>query len=215
MAPPVKHMFPVGHRSHHLVVTGAPITQGKGYRFWPVRCDCGMERNVRTDWLVDGRVKSCGCMQTSGLAGARTKHGLSGTPEYEAWFAMKARCFSLDDSQYANYGGRGITVCEAWNDSFAAFYLAMGPRPSADHSLDRRDNDGNYEPNNCRWATPTEQARNRRKTLKVSFNGQERVLAELCDQFGRSYHVVYQRIFRYGLSVDVALSRPIKKEITL
>lgn len=92
-------------------------------------------------------------------------HGKSKTPEYRTWAAMRHRCSNLKDR---NYGGRGITVCERWLHSFAAFYADMGPRPSAGHSIDRVNNDGNYEPSNCRWATRLQQASNRRRHGRIS-----------------------------------------------
>jgi hypothetical protein len=89
-------------------------------------------------------------------------HGMHNTPEYRTWTGMKERCYNPSADSYKNYGGRGITVCDRWRDDFPAFYADMGPRPSENHSLDRRDTDGNYEPENCRWATRSEQQKNKR-----------------------------------------------------
>lgn len=93
-----------------------------------------------------------------------SKHGMTGTPEYEAWQGMRLRCYSETNRSYPDYGGRGISVCERWRSSPAAFLADMGKRPSAHHSIDRINNDGNYEPGNCRWATASEQAANTRRT---------------------------------------------------
>lgn len=90
------------------------------------------------------------------------KHGGVGTPEYRIWTHMKGRCLNETDARYADYGGRGIIVCDRWVESFAAFLADMGPRPSKSHSIDRIDNDGGYEPSNCRWATDQEQSLNKR-----------------------------------------------------
>ena len=118
------------------------------------RCECGTIRVVRTVNLGTGSSRSCGCM----FAG----HGWSQTEEYNIWAHMKHRCSSPKDPSYQWYGGRGITVCARWQQSFMAFLTDMGPRPSPAHSVDRINNDGNYEPGNCRWATIFEQRANQR-----------------------------------------------------
>lgn len=209
MAPPVKCTFAIGQRINHFVVTG-DVQHARGYRLYPIRCDCGTERLVRADWLVGGRVKSCGCKRYELIAAAVRTHGMSRTPEYGAWSDMRSRCVDPNDGQFKNYGGRGIKVCERWAD-FATFYADLGPRPSTDHSLDREDNDGDYCLANCRWATPTQQVRNRRVTLRVEHMGESRPLAELCEESGLPYQVVYERIYRYGLSVERALAKPLPR----
>lgn len=101
-------------------------------------------------------------IQPSPSNNLKERHGMNGTPEYLAWQNMKARCYKKNCSGYTNYGGRGIEVCDQWRNSFSAFYAYMGKRPTPKHSIDRLDNDGNYEPSNCHWATRLEQQRNRR-----------------------------------------------------
>lgn len=150
-----------GMRFGRLVVVKRHGTRGKGAA-WECQCNCGMTKILRSYSLRRGSVQSCGCLQRE-LASAKSKtHGQSHSPEYNAWHSMKGRCERPSYHHFKDYGGRGIRVCERWLHDFPAFLADMGPRPSATHSLDRIDVNGNYEPGNCRWATPEEQASNKR-----------------------------------------------------
>lgn len=164
----------IGARFDRLIVIAEPSHEGGRYPRVNVRCDCGTEKNLRVSVLGVG-TKSCGCLgrETAGEK-ART-HGMRNTSEYNIWTSMKQRCHNPNFRFYANYGGRGISVCERWRESFEAFYADMGPRPSKKHTIDRIDNDGGYEPGNCAWSTYKEQAQNKRPQLRATcINGHER-----------------------------------------
>ena len=139
----------------HLTHTGKK-------RLWSCQCVCGAIRDIQASNLLSGSSKSCGCKRPRNIT-----HGLSKkkSPEYLAWKNARSRCNNSNRKDYIDYGGRGITVCERWND-FEKFLEDMGKRPSSQHSLDRREVNGNYEPDNCRWATKQEQVLNRRKQRK-------------------------------------------------
>ena len=129
-------------------------------RRFEVQCTCGRKSIVTLGHLRTGHTTSCGCLKLAVLAQRSTRHGKYGTRTYDAWASMMQRCYNPNKRQFKDWGGRGIVVCDAWHD-FAAFYADMGD-PAPRLSLDRIDNDGNYEPGNCRWATASQQAYNRR-----------------------------------------------------
>ena len=144
-------------------------------------------------------------------AGATT-HGLSKTREFRVWVAMRSRCMSPQDPAYPDYGGRGIKVCERW-DEFEVFLSDMGYRPSDKHSIDRYpDNDGNYEPGNCRWATVRQQSRNRRTSTHITANGTTKTLVEWSEATGLKRSTIQRRIKKLGWPVDQALFTPVRTQ---
>jgi hypothetical protein len=129
---------------------------------------------------------------------------MSDTTEYRIWRHMLNRCYREADTDYHRWGGRGITVCDRWRYSFEMFFADMGERPSPKHSIDRMNNDGNYEPSNCRWATSSEQCRNRSSNVRVEHDGQSRTIIEWSEETGLSYMTIYKRLKR-GITPDGGL----------
>lgn len=178
--------------------------------WWLCRCECGNEIITSSAHLKQG-TKSCGCLQRDAVRTALTKHGHAPTkyqnasPEYRSWRAMKLRCNNPNHIAYKSYGGRGIKICERWND-FTNFLADMGARPEG-AELNRVDNDKNYEPGNVIWSTDSENNRNRRNNLIVEFNGQKKCLAEWAETTGIAWHTLYYRIFKLGWSLDEAMAK--------
>lgn len=174
-------MKPSSHdheRFGRLVVIGEAPSEMRSYPGRPSHrtrrmlcvCDCGTEVTTNLNFLKMGKTTSCGCFRKELVSRTFRKHGetIGGrTSEYCIWKGMRQRCDNPNNDDYKNYGGRGITVCDRWSESFEAFLADMGRRPSPQHSIDRIDNDGDYEPGNCRWATPIEQRRNQRPRRKA------------------------------------------------
>ena len=129
------------------------------------------------------------------------------TPEYRAWRAAKSRCNNPNNISFKNYGGRGIRMCKAWSDDFAVFAANMGKRPSDKHSLDRNDNDGDYGPDNCRWATRAEQNRNSRQNRFLTFRGKTHCIADWVKILGMRRGTLQDRIYR-GWSIEKAITTP-------
>lgn len=181
-------MIAEGTRFGRLVIIARAPSCPPSYRarYW-CRCDCQALRNVTASRLISKKTRSCGCLSRE-LSSARlaardtaphTTHGRTYTAEYYVWQAMKRRCANPNTHNFDNYGGRGIRVCDEWCASFSAFFKHVGQRPSAKHSIDRIDNNGNYEPGNVRWATSSEQRRNQRFTTAQVKDGRALAVLEL------------------------------------
>jgi hypothetical protein len=180
---------------------------------WLCECECGEIKEFFLKFVLRGTTKSCGCYAIDAIVKSNTTHGFakkSNRPkEYGIWKGMVRRCHG--ESPEIGYGDRKITVCERWKNSFSIFYEDMGPRPSDKHSIDRIDNDGHYEPSNCRWATSKQQSNNKRNTIIVNLNGENIPLTEACERLNISYDTVRARL-RNRWEVDKALSTPILRK---
>lgn len=174
---------------------------------WKCVCDCGKYTVVGLPDLKDG-TKSCGCLKREKdiAGGPNKKHGFCRFAEYRIWSSMIRRCTNPKSKRYHRYGGRGIRVCDRWLKSFKSFVDDMDQRPSAKYSIDRIDNDGNYEPSNCRWATQKEQQRNRSDNHFVTAFGETKTLAEWSERSGISRGTIWNRIYKSGWNVERSLS---------
>lgn len=166
-----------------------------GQPYWLCQCDCGQYTVVYAGSLRRGATNSCGCLAQE-CAKSRGTHRMTGTAEYCTWTRIIQRCTDTKYHGYHKYGGRGISICGRWRQSFEAFLEDIGPRPTPKHSIDRIDNDGNYEPGNCRWATAREQANNRRTNRLLTVDGETWTVAQWAERTGLPDHVIRTRLHR-------------------
>ena len=182
----------IGEKFNFLTI----VSEEKGpHTIAVVRCDCGTVKRVRRSRVVSGETKSCGCLakevarktientrktriltkearlRMGGSSRFKPSHGMRDSPEYSVWRSMINRCENPKSPSYESHGARGIKVCDRWRGDFSNFFGDMGPRPSGAHSIDRIDNNGNYEHENCRWATATQQQRNKRTSTAITHDG--------------------------------------------
>ena len=172
---------------------------------WRCRCDCDGLHVALSSNLKSGDTSSCGCLRKE--VPNHNTHGMTGTKVYDIWCSMKGRCDTPSNSAYPNYGGRGITYCNGWV-LFENFYADMGDVPDG-MTLDRIDNAGDYEPENCRWASRLEQMNNTRRSRFITFNGATRTLAQWSRETGIMRETIRDRIDRYGWTVERALTTPV------
>lgn len=185
-----------------------------GASYWNCKCECGSERIIIYHSLTQGHTKSCGCFSRDNQREKHTTHGASFTKEYNIWKGIKQRCFYPKHVQFDRYGGRGITMHPGWVDSYENFIKDMGPRPSSKHSVDRKDNNGNYEPGNCRWATKGEQSNNTSVTIKIPYKNSTVSLKEYCDEHKLPYATIRYRIQYYNWPIERALTEKIHHKQT-
>lgn len=167
---------------------------------WWGRCSCGTVKPFKVAALVSGNTKSCGCLHVS-------RGGKSQSAEFKVWYTMKLRCEDPKHCRYRSYGGRGIKVCDRWQD-FENFLTDMGPRPSGRYSIERKDNNGNYSPENCAWVPAKEQLYNKTTTIYLTHNGQTHHLKEWSEITGIPVRMLRQRWRKQGWSAEKTLTTP-------
>ena len=166
------------------------------------QCECGNKKVVRSVDIMYGKTRSCGCLRNelSAERNKRTKTKPNATkrhPLFYRWTSMRQRCNNPNNPSYHNYGGRGIKVCDKWESSFNAFVQDMGMPPDKSYTLDRIDNDGDYTPENCRWASPKQQLVNQRRSIRITISGKTMHAMEWSDKHGVSYQMITRK-FRDG-----------------
>lgn len=173
--------------------------------YWLCKCDCGNYTQSYTHALRSGRNKSCGCGE-----GYR-KHAMCDTLAYKSWASMKQRCLNPNTKSYKKYGGRGIIICDRWKNSFKNFLEDMGERPK-EMTIDRIDNDGNYEPSNCRWADKDTQLKNRSNTIILEYDGKQQSLKEWSDELNIPYKTLLARLRVHKWPVERVLTTPVRNK---
>lgn len=169
---------------------------------WNCICDCGNKKEISGTSLRNTKTKSCGCLRIRLAAERKGKR--TGMKEYGIWRTMINRCIDKNHNRYHRYGGRGIKVCDRWIN-FDNFILDMGIRPTEKHSIDRIDNNGNYEPSNCKWSSAKEQGENRCNNRVITFNGETKILQRWADEIGINQSMLSRQIILWG--IEKALTR--------
>ena len=201
----------IGKRFSRLLVVSQGAKKPRRCFMWNCICDCGSSVQVNGGHLRNGGTRSCGCLkrEIAKAAGDRTRtHGLSGSSIYSIWDTMVRRCHAPGSKDFYRYGAKGITVCERWR-TFENFYKDMGDRP-AGMSIDRKDNAKGYEPSNCRWATNTQQQRNKRDNVILTMNGESLCVTEWAEKLHINKNTLHARLAK-GWDVERALTQPINK----
>lgn len=183
-----------GRKFNKLIVIGRDGTYPSGNIRWLCQCDCGGYTHTSGWYLKTGRVIGCGCVASERMKRLNTKHGGFGTRLYEIWRQMHRRCYGTETKAYPHYGGRGITVCDEWREfePFREWALANGY--AEDLTIDRIDVNGNYNPENCRWATDKEQANNKRNNHRIEYNGETHTISEWADKYGVNQVKLWARL---------------------
>lgn len=209
----------IGERFGRLTVISTDSDVFNATTKWNCICDCGNSTQSLTHNLLRGSAKSCGCLRrerASEYSKSQIKHGGTKTRLYRIWHSMKCRCYYEGDKCYNAYGAKGIKVCIEWLESFAVFRnWALANGYAENLTIDRIDVNGDYTPENCRWATNAEQANNRTDTVFLTYKGTTKPLTEWANEMGIDRGVLYARIKHYGWPVEKALLTPLRKRTSV
>ena len=201
-----------GRKFDHLTVVKKTGKKTKwGNSTWLCKCDCGKETVVAGGNLGSGHTTSCGCARGIANRRIRTTHGMRQSRQYSIWTGLKNRCNNPSNGSYKNYGGRGIKVCDRWLNSFENFWEDMESGYKDHLTIERINNNGNYEPSNCKWIPKEEQSNNRRDNDWITFNGETKTLSRWARSLGWDQSFLRGRIYRNGWSIKRALTTPKRK----
>lgn len=205
-----QHKGLVGKRVGKLVVVALSNEKHRRALWWICQCDCGNTTKIQTAKLNHERVFSCGCLmeESREKLGLTFKHGLTNTRTYRIWKGMRSRCLNKNYHSYQDYGARGITICAQWND-YQNFLTDMGIAPNG-MSIERKNNEGHYSPDNCIWATPRQQARNTRRNIVIEFRGERKTLIEWAENCDIKYATLKQR-YKAGWNIESIFTTPARK----
>ena len=198
-----------GKKFGRLTVIKRVENDKSGFSQWLCKCDCGNEKIVRATSLLKGEIVSCRCYQREAIAKSTIKHRMIHTPLYNIWLNMKNRCNNPNNKSYKHYGGRGIKVCDEWQNDYMSFYtwcMAHGYKKGL--SLDRINNDGNYEPTNCRWVTQQVQLNNTRRCKMITMDGKTQSLSDWAREYNVPIERTRQRVVNRGWGLKEALTTP-------
>lgn len=200
-----KHTNLMGMRFGKLTVLRSVGRDKNRNIIWECICDCGNKTIVTATHLRNNKTKSCGCYRHDNFVIINTIHGLKNHPLYTVWKGIKQRCYNKNNNAYNHYGGRGIIMCDEWKNDFKAFYdwsIEYGYKNGL--SVDRINNNGIYEPNNCRFVTMKEQQRNRRNNHLITYKNNTKTLSEWCEILNLKYHLIRERIYVLNWNADKA-----------
>lgn len=199
----------VGQRFGRLLVVDKNKRIGN-HQYWHCVCNCGSTKNIRGDVLINGSTQSCGCYAKEVLLKKVTTHGLSKTSIYRVHSNMIERCYCPENNHFHSYGGRGISVCKEWEDVMVFWSWAIDSGYKEGLTLDRINVNGNYEPSNCRWATPKEQSNNTRRNIFKEHNGETKTMKQWSEHCGIDYYTFRARIRKLHWPIEKALTTPVR-----
>lgn len=206
----------VGEKFGRLTVVKRGKNNKYGQTRWHCVCECGNEKIITGNSLISGNTQSCGCLNKELISKRNLTHGLSKDKNgnkirlYNIWIRMKQRCININCNDYKDYGDRGVSVCDEWMQDFESFYIwSMSNGYKENLSIDRKDVNGNYEPNNCRWVSQKTQARNKRNNHFINYNGESKTLSEWSEILGMDSGTLRMRL-KNGWETSKAFNTPVK-----